>query len=274
MADFDIIEDVSKAIPKGKDLKKFTPFIVAGLGLGVITLMMNRNKGSALQVSDQSGVGQSSDLGGLMADFTNQTNEAIKKSNDGIMEGVNSQLNTVISNLYDVITGQKEYIDQVKTSQQTVIDQIRADVTGTTNAIDRIGADVKTQLADVKSSYNTVFNTQETVSSVLPSVTSIYFDGKNDADQFKTIVAQVNQAVSSGTITQATATQTVKQVAGLGNDGVGWTAESWKPTQQRLETDPTFKQSEIDRARLVIENRQAQGLSITNQVNYLNSLMK
>ncbi|MFD2671211.1 hypothetical protein [Marinicrinis sediminis] len=51
------------------------------------------------------------------------------------------------------------------------------------------------------------------------------------------------------------------------------TVEEAKQNQERLNSDDAYKQSEIERARQVIENRKTQGLDISSQEAYLKKLV-
>lgn len=241
MADFEIIEDAAKAISKGKDMKKFIPFIVIGAGLGAVALIFGRNRQAAAQPITE-GEGLETDLGGVMTDFANQTNEAIQKNN----EEVSYQLSEITGNLVSMINEQNSIINQLQD-----------------------------QMNDNSNLYQSALSVQNVTATPQPENTSgfsIYFDGVDDDIQFNNTVRNAKKFVSEGKVSQSEADQIKREIAGLGNNGVGWTAENWKDNQERMRNDPSYVQSEIERAKLVIENRQAAGLSTAGQEKYLTSL--
>ena len=250
MAEFEIIEDIQKAIPKGKDLKKMTPFIIGGVVLGLGALLFTRRSPAVVdQPMTDDGVGDDVDLGGLMSDFANQTNQALQQNN----QEMSYQLSEVAGNLFDVIGQQNEVINQLQ-------------------------KEFTTQLKDISSSsvvpvYQQASAVQNYSTTPNEDNFSIYFDGVDDDIQYNNVVKNVQKAVSSGSISSKEGKKIKKEIAGLGNDGVGWTAEGYKDNKERLASSPDHVRSEIERANLVIENRKASGLSTKLQEEYKERLV-
>jgi len=244
MAEFEIIEDVAKTIPKGKDLKKYMPFIIAGVGAGVVALILNKGKGSAAADTttayDESGVASDVDLGGVMSDFANQTSESLDRQN----ESLSYQLSEVSANLFDVVNDQNETIYQMQQQQEKALQAL------------------KDQLAE-GSTYSETTEVQTTVMkpTTISSGSSIYFDGNDDDD-----VQYQDRTRSANTVEEKAA------VAGLGNNGIGWTEENFADNADRLASDPTYQRSEVERTNLVIANRKKAGLSTAAQESYLKGI--
>lgn len=252
MAEFEIIEDVSKALPKGKDLKKFTPFIIGGLVLGLGALIFKRRSPAVPQqgITDESSVGSDVDLGGIMTDFANQTNQAIQQNN----QEMSYQLSEVAGNLFDVIGEQNAVINQLQKDLQDQLDKVSQPQSVPVY-----------QQASITQNWSAAPTSQD-------SGSSIYFDGVDDDIQFNNVVQNVQKAVSRRSISRSEGDRIKKEIAGLGNDGVGWTAESQKLANERMNNDPTIRQTEIERTLSVIQNRKQQGLSTQRQTDHLRRL--
>lgn len=257
MADFEIIEDVGKAIPKGKDLKKFLPFIIAGAGLGLVVLFMNRNNTTTPQAAVSEDVGSDSDLGGVLSDFSNQVNQSLQANN----QEMSYQLSEVAGNLFDVVSQQNEVINQLQSQLNKQITNSSTGVSGGSGA--------------AVYPVTTSAQTATAVETYQSSGSSIYFDGNpNDDVQYYETSKNIEQAVSSGKINTTQAKELKKEVASYGNNGVGYDPKVSAQSEARLKTDSTYKQAELERANLVIENRKAAGLSTKAQEDYIAKISK
>lgn len=267
MADFEIIEEVGKAIPKGKDLKKMTPFIIGGLGLGVVALFMKRKDPPVDQnIMADDGVGSGVDLGGVLNDFANQTNQAIQQNN----QEMSYKMSEISGNLLGIIQDQNSYLNDYKSEQNNIINQLKSDLA---NASKYSGG---SSGGSSGSSYERVATVQSTrmAEDSYSSGSSIYFDDVDDDIQYNNVVKNLKDLTSSGQVSQKKATEIKKEIAGLGNNGVGWSVENYVGTASRLVNDPSYLSSEIERTKLVMENRQKAGLSTKLQEDHLNRLIR
>lgn len=99
--------------------------------------------------------------------------------------------------------------------------------------------------------------------------TNIYIDRDVDKDQYNTILSNIKGLVTAGTVNQSAADKAAKIVAGLGNEGkIREGATGYDP----LPTTKAEIESEVTRAKNVIENRKAAGLDTTLQENYLKAI--
>ncbi len=257
MADFEIIEDIQKALPKGK-LKSFLPFIIAGGVLGVIALVRRGNQPQQeVTVPDQE-VGSGVDLGGIINDLQTQTNQAIKENNQLVLDQTNSQLSSIAGVLVDSLAGQKDMINSLKAEMNNQLNSQVSDLKGTVSGL-------TTNLQEV----NKKIEANASGTSSPSAGSSIYFDGVDDGQQFQQIVSSI---VANSKLTPEQKTQAKKEVAGLGNNGIGYDPKASAVTNQKLETDPAYRQAELERTQLVIENRKQAGMSTTAQENYLKQI--
>lgn len=240
--DFKEVSDISKT---GK-LKKYAPFIIAGAGIGFVAYIVNRNKSGSIDptftdTGDSGLAGVVSDSNGQMssalADISGQMNNMILNNNEMMMDAFSQmQFNTF------------EYLDSI-----------------------RGGSEITPAKETVITEENNVINNQETIfSSIIPDNSinnrSIYFDGAEDDIQYKQAKDIVDQS------TWVNKTDLKKSVAGLGNNGVGYTVENFADNANRLSNDKSFVDSEKERTELVISNRKAQNLSTDVQEKYLKNL--
>jgi hypothetical protein len=229
-----MVDDLQKSTKKF-NLKKFLPFIIFG---AVIVLFLasrrNQNGGSGNIPVDETGVGGTAQ--GISNDMTGQLFNDLATS----IAGENDKIYSAISDMGGNFEGKISALDakiEAKTAEQA-------------------------EKVDL-SSNNTVY---ERVSNMIPFGT-IYNDDIPDDIQYNQIQRTVNQS----DLIYDKQQELKKQVSGLGNNGVGWTPSSGAELNKRLESQD-FRNSEMDRAKLVIENRRKEGLSTTLQEKYLKKL--
>lgn len=234
--DFKPIEEITKNPEK---IKKYAPFLIAGGGLGLIVYFMNRSKGSQQSVMYEDSTG--SDLAGVLADNNAQVENAINELNQRLDQATIAQNDYIMNTMQDFQYDTAQYLKSITEDQKEFQNEI-------------------TSKLDVK---------EESLSNSLPILYgSIYYNGLDDAEEFEQITKKINKSDAS----KSEKDEARKNVAGTGNNGVGWTAEGFKGTESKLKSDSSFLASEKQRVKDVIENRTKLGLDTKAQTDYQKSL--
>lgn len=256
----EFVEEIAKPF-QDKKLKKFTPFIIGGVVLlGIFSFMKKPKVAESSFVGESSGVG--GNLGGVYNDMVGQVNEQLKGNDKMISDYMKSQedkISLMENNVLNILTSTKaEYDKKLSDSISKISSPVYSPVY--TNAVPESKPSIMESLSNTISNVITAINGGDN---------SIYYDNVADDVQYK----QVQNYVGGLSVSDKEK-QTIKSsVAGLGNNGENFNANHWSETEQRLKTDTSFVQSEIERAKLVIENRKSSGLDISKQEKYLNQLM-
>ncbi len=211
--------------------------IVGGVGAGIVALLAMRNRPTS---SPQSVVGTDGLQGIGGGSFDNSV-----ASNLEAMESQTAQLNEALSGFANVIEGQQDMIYDLG------------------SALDASNE----QYLIFEQNFQNQLNTA-TESAIIASATSnvgdIYTDKFDDATQFNSIALQL-EALNPSNVVKS---NVLSEIAGTGNEGVGWTPSKEQVFLDNL-NDSTFRENELIRTNLVIENRKAQGLDITQQEKHL-----
>lgn len=267
MSNFEIIDDVKDAIPKlsdFKNMKKMKPFLIVGAGLGAIYLFTRKPAGTISpnnQMSyDDSGVMSGDDIGGLMTDYANQNNEQVSASNDTIMNA-----------LFDKITAQNDKISAVQDEFNSKYDGL---VSGQAGMVEQeMPVENVINYGIVNYGNNGEGYTPEASTKNLATLFSSPTAMVTELKRVEEVIANRTKA-GMDISRQLTYKNTITKEAGVdfGNNGAGYTAESGKALTTKLNTDSTFKASEITRTNEVIANRTKAGLDTSLQLKYLATL--
>lgn len=254
MGEFEMSQ-VGEGSKKIKNFKKFIPFIAVGGVLGLI-VFLKRGGTSSVALEDP-GIG--GNIAGAVSDQVNQNNEDLKSY-------FSSNFDTLAGHLFDTVDRSTESLTGAIDKQSSVIDTLKEDVkvlqskpAGTIVQSPIVSSPVA--VAPSKGLYSQIFDS-------VGANNSIYGDSISDGIQYVE-----KKAVIDTTVLTPQEKISVKSVlAGLGNNGVGYNEEATRQNNNKLKTDSSYKQSEIERTNLVVKNRKAQGLETTLQENYLKSI--
>lgn len=235
---------------------------------------------------DDSGVNSSPDIGGLMNDFSNQMNQALQNQK----EQSALEMEHIKNNLLGALESQNDYMNKYQDEQNKQFQEYQKNQSSEFNSLfgdmesyyDRQLKNLRNQIDGFATTYNKSSNIQYGGSGGRDygggsggSNSGIYFDGQDDDVQYNRATQNAKDLVSRGELSKKNADDLLKQIAGQGNSGVGWSATG-KAEQDRKDrlNDSSVRQSEIDRAKNVIENRKDSGQNTKVQEDYLNRLLK
>lgn len=262
MSSFDIIEDVEKVLPKTGKLGKMKPFIIGGAGLGLVYLLFvkgNNNNTDGTLAADNSGVMTGDDLSGIMSDFASQGVDELSASND-----------TIISQLMDNITAQNDKISAVQDEFNSKYDGLISSQVGSSivnemplnNIVDYGNDGVGYTPLNVAANLKALFSDNTAMTAEMKRVEDVISNRQLAGMDISKQLTYKNTLVNTSGVGGA----------GFGDNGAGYTTASGKALTQKLNTDSTFKASEVARTNEVIANRKAAGLDISLQTKYLNTL--
>jgi hypothetical protein len=125
-------------------------------------------------------------------------------------------------------------------------------------------ANTASQVANVTASAN-----KQIAAAGAASSAAIAAANKQVSDYQSKVESTIRSSTESLTKQNAALNTQIK--AGYGDNGAGWSAQGEKDLNQKLQNS-SFKNSEIDRAKAVIANREAAGMDTSLQKKYLNQL--
>jgi hypothetical protein len=289
--DFEQIKD------KLKNIKPKQWLIIAG-GV-VLTIFIFRPRAEEMTepgIVKSSGGGTSSPPAGLEGD-----------SSGGMPAGMDSTISKIVADTqegFDILKGQNQALQQTLTeignTNNTLKNSLLKMDEENDGLLDMI-ENLKDENDDLKQSYNQISNEfgsyltnskkqigtvddnynqmkeDYAFESALNGLGSIYFNDKNDEDEYNTISKNIKNSTGTGGLTGGQASKVLEKIAGTGNDGIGnsgadYSEEKTNNLLNKIKNDSSVRQSEIERANQVIKNREKQGLDTSAQKNYLKTI--